>query len=164
MRKSLFHRDTRCDVFLFDQTGSASAPPLRRSMRRRPAERAMGAITVYYDGLCPLCGREVALYRRLVAPGTVVWRDLAGDPRVLRYEPFGMDAALALLHVRDADGALHVGLPAHLVLWERLPALRGLARGLRRCAFARRVFERFYLAFTARRPGLRRDRGGGRHA
>lgn len=119
----------------------------------------MGAITVYYDGLCPVCGREVAVYRRLAAPGTVVWRDLAGDPRVLQYEPFGIEAALSLLHVRDADGGLHVGLPAHLVLWERLPLLRSLARGLRRCAFARRVFERCYLAFTARRPGLRRRRG-----
>lgn len=124
----------------------------------------MAAITVYYDGLCPVCGREVAVYRRLAAPGAVVWRDLAGDPHVLQYEPFGLETALALLHVRDADGALHVGLPAHLVLWERLPGLRRLARGLRRCAFARHLFERLYLAFTARRPGLRRHRGGGRHA
>lgn len=118
----------------------------------------MGAITVYYDGLCPVCGREVAVYRRLVAPGTVVWRDLAGDPHVLQYEPFGIEAALTLLHVRDADGALHVGLPAHLVLWDRLPGLRWLAAGLRRSACARQAFERLYLAFTARRPGLGRRR------
>lgn len=124
----------------------------------------MAAITVYYDGQCPVCGREVALYRRLVAAGAVDWRDLAGDPYVLQGEPFGLAAALGLLHVRDADGALHVGLPAHLVLWERLPGLRWLAAGLRRCAFARYLFERCYLAFTARRPGLRRRRAGGGRA
>lgn len=124
----------------------------------------MAAITVYYDGLCPVCGREVAIYRRLVAPGAVLWRDLAGEPSALQGEPFGIEAALTLLHVRDADGELHVGLPAHLVLWERLPLLRWLARGLRGSACASRLFERFYLAFTARRPGLRRRREGGRRA
>lgn len=123
----------------------------------------MGAITVYYDGLCPVCGREVAMYRRLVAPDAVVWRNLAGDPHLLQNESFGLAAALTLLHVRDADGALHVGLPAHLVLWERLPLLRWLARGLRRSTWAHRVFERVYVTFTARRPGLRR-RDGGSHA
>ncbi|MEO6688107.1 MAG: DCC1-like thiol-disulfide oxidoreductase family protein [Dokdonella sp.] len=122
----------------------------------------MGAITVYYDGLCPVCGREVALYRRLVAPGTVVWRNLAGDPQALHYESFGLAAALTLLHVRDQNGALHIGLPAHLVLWERLPLLRWLARGLRHSTQARRMFERVYLNFTAVRPGLRRREGSGR--
>lgn len=122
----------------------------------------MGAITVYYDGLCPVCGREVALYRRLVAPGAVVWRDLAGDPQMLRDESFGLAAALTLLHVRDGGGALHIGVPAHLVLWERLPLLRWLARGLRRSAWARSCFERLYRVFTARRPGLRRPEGGRR--
>ncbi|MDL1869360.1 DUF393 domain-containing protein [Gammaproteobacteria bacterium PRO6] len=124
-------------------------------------EAGMAAITVYYDGQCPLCGREVALYRRLVAPAAVCWRNLADGPAVLRGEGFDLAAALALLHVRDASGALQVGLAAHLVLWERLPLLHHLARALRRHARARRCFERIYLWFTAHRPGLRRRRREG---
>lgn len=117
-----------------------------------------GAITVYYDGLCPICGPEVALYRRVARPGAIRWRDLAGDGDVLRGESFDLAAALALLHVRDGTGALHVGLAAHLLLWERLPVLRRLAAALRAHPRLRGAFEQFYLAFTRRRPGLRRRR------
>ncbi|MBX3700998.1 MAG: DUF393 domain-containing protein [Dokdonella sp.] len=116
----------------------------------------MAAITVYYDGQCPLCGREVALYRRLVAPDAVCWRNLAVGPEVLREEDFDLTAALALLHVRDENGALQIGLDAHLLLWQRLPAWRHLAWALRRSDRARRLFERIYRLFTAHRPGLRR--------
>ncbi|MGN6519307.1 MAG: thiol-disulfide oxidoreductase DCC family protein [Dokdonella sp.] len=120
-----------------------------------------GAITVYYDGLCPVCGREVALYRRVARPGAIRWRDLAGGRDVLRGESFDLDAALALLHVRDAGGALHVGLAAHLVLWDRLPGLRRLAGVLRAHPRLRRAFDAIYVAFTQRRPGLRRRRVAG---
>lgn len=124
----------------------------------------MTAIRVFFDGQCPVCGREVAVYRRLVAGGAVQWIDLASGLGALRGEPFDLASAMTLLHVRDAEGELHVGLPAHLVLWERLPVLKWLAWGLRRSAAARRVFEHMYLWFTVRRPGLRRARTGGAHA
>jgi len=124
----------------------------------------MAAIRVYFDGQCPICGREVAAYRRLVAAGSVDWKDLAEGSDVLRGESFTLDAALRLLHVRDESGTLHVGLPAHLVLWDRLPVLRWLARGLRNSAAARRAFECMYLWFTARRPDLRRRRRVSNHA
>jgi predicted DCC family thiol-disulfide oxidoreductase YuxK len=120
-----------------------------------------GAITVYYDGLCPVCGREVALYRRVARRAAILWRDLAGDTDVLRGESFDLDAALALLHVRDAGGVLHVGLAAHLVLWDRLPGLHRLAAVLRAHPRLRRAFDAIYVAFTRRRPGLRRRRPGG---
>lgn len=126
---------------------------------------AGGAITVYYDGLCPVCGREVALYRRVARPGAIRWKDLADGDDPLRGESFDLAAALALLHVRDAAGILHVGLAAHLVLWERLPGLRRLAAVLRARPRLQDGFERLYLAFTRRRPGLRRRRDGAvRHA
>lgn len=124
----------------------------------------MTAIRVFFDGQCPVCGREVAIYRRLVETDSVDWRDLTGGSDVLRDESVDLSAAMRLLHVRDAAGELHVGLPAHLVLWDRLPVLRWLAWGLRRSDSARRVFERMYLWFTLRRPGLRRAKTGDAHA
>lgn len=109
-------------------------------------------ITVFFDGLCPVCRREVALYRRLAAPGAVRWTDIA-PPGALDGETFGLDAALALLHVRDGSGALRIGLDAHLLLWARLPGWRVLVRTLARSAAPRRVAEAGYRWFTARRPG-----------
>ena len=110
-------------------------------------------ITVYFDGACPVCRREVALYRRIAAPGAVCWTDIA-SPDALHHETFCLDAALALLHVRAADGTLRIGLDAHLLLWARLPGWRALAWVLARSAPLRHVADRGYRWFTARRPGL----------
>ena len=121
------------------------------------------AITVYYDGLCPVCSREVALYRRLDRPGRIAWRELARDaaygsaPDPERRD-FTLQQALTLLHVRDADGALRIGLEAHLLMWRQLPVFRLLAWAARRCPLLRWGLSHAYLAFTRRRPGLARRR------
>lgn len=111
-------------------------------------------LTVYFDGACPVCSREVALYRRLDRRARIRWLDLAGSADVLRDTGFRLAAALELLHVREADGGLSIGVDAHLKMWERLPGLRWLAWVLRRYPRVRRRFEIAYLAFTRRRPGL----------
>lgn len=113
-------------------------------------------ITVYFDGYCPVCSREVRLYRKLDRRERICWLDLAGPADVLDNAGFSLAAALELLHVRDAEGTLHTGFDAHLRMWERLPGLRWLAWAMRRHAGARRLLERTYLAFTRRRPGLAR--------
>ncbi|MEZ5463198.1 thiol-disulfide oxidoreductase DCC family protein [Dokdonella sp.] len=111
-----------------------------------------GPILVYYDGLCPVCSREVALYRQLNRCGGIRWQDLAEDT-----DPsLDLDAAFRLLHVRDTGGFLHIGFDAHLLMWERLRGFRLLAWALRRCRPGRLVAESVYLWLTARRPGLRR--------
>ncbi len=30
-------------------------------------------LTIYYDGICPLCRREIALYRRLCVADRLPW-------------------------------------------------------------------------------------------
>ena len=69
----------------------------------------------------------------------VRWTDIA-PPGALDGEPFGLDAALALLHVRDGSGALRIGLDAHLLLWARLPGWRVLARTLKKSDFPQAIF------------------------
>lgn len=113
-------------------------------------------ITVFFDGFCPVCSREVRLYRRLQRRGAICWRDLAADPDVLRNEPFGLAEALTLLHVRDGDGTLQIGLDAHLSLWACLPGFSPIVFLVRRFSLIRRLLNAIYLDFTRRRPGLRR--------
>lgn len=120
------------------------------------------SITVYFDGLCPVCSREVNVYRRLDRHQGICWQDLARGSD----DSLDLDAAYRLLHVRDADGELHVGFAAHLLMWQRLPGFRLLAWILGRCRPSAYIAERIYLWLTARRPGLaRRQRAaGGSHA
>lgn len=116
------------------------------------------AITVFFDGQCPICSREVALYRRLDRRARIGWRDLNRGADVLRGETFSLAEAMTLLHVKDRDGTLRIGVAAHLCMWQQLPWLCVPARWISQSAFAIRWLEIAYLFFTRYRPGLSRAR------
>ncbi len=85
-------------------------------------------VTVYYDGACPVCAREIAVYRRQRGAEACAWVDVTrcGDadlgPDLTR------EAALARLHVRDADGRLVSGARGFVALWRALPGTAWLGR------------------------------------
>jgi ubiquinone biosynthesis monooxygenase Coq7 len=80
-------------------------------------------LSVYFDGGCPLCVREVAVYRRQ-SPADVRWENLAAPelhiPRATDgYQP-ARDVLLRRFHVHTADGRWLHGAPAFAALWARL--------------------------------------------
>ena len=72
-------------------------------------------LTVYFDGSCPLCRREIAFYRRLRGAERLQWLDVSAGA------PLGQDlsceAAMRRFHVRDAQGRLLSGGAAFARLW-----------------------------------------------
>jgi predicted DCC family thiol-disulfide oxidoreductase YuxK len=88
---------------------------------------ATPACTLYFDGDCPLCRREIALYRRQAGANEIEWVDAATcDPSA--FGPgLDRDAALARIHARAADGTLVSGAAAFMAMWHRLPRFRWLA-------------------------------------
>ncbi len=69
--------------------------------------------TLYYDGQCPLCTREIAKLRD-ISEGLDL-RDIHDvDDRGLP----DRDTLLRELHYRDADGNLVVGLDANVAAWQ----------------------------------------------
>lgn len=113
-------------------------------------------ITMFYDGGCPLCRREVHHYRRLDRAGNIGWIDI--NVQEGRLAAFGLtrEDAMARLHVLDADGQLQTGAAAFVALWSALPYYRWLARLIR---FLRLipVLEFFYTPFARWRLGRRRS-------
>jgi predicted DCC family thiol-disulfide oxidoreductase YuxK len=110
-------------------------------------------LTVFYDGACPLCRREVATYRRLDAEGRIAWRDVAESGEALAALGVTPRAALARIHARQPDGALITGAAVFVAMWRRLPYFRWLAP----VAGARPVLaglERAYVWFARRRGRL----------
>ncbi len=81
-------------------------------------------LTVYFDGSCPLCTREIALYRRQAAAAALHWVDVS-QPAELGS---GLDcqAAMRRFHVRDGQGRLHHGAAAFALLWRQFPGWRWL--------------------------------------
>jgi predicted DCC family thiol-disulfide oxidoreductase YuxK len=69
-------------------------------------------LTVYYDGSCPICSREIGFYRARPGADGFDWVNVAGDGSEALGPGLSRDAALARMHVRRADGALLTGAAA----------------------------------------------------
>jgi ubiquinone biosynthesis monooxygenase Coq7 len=86
------------------------------------------ALTVYFDGACPVCSREIATYRRLRGGAAIDWVDASRCAPEALGPGLERGAALARLLARRADGTLVDGAAAFAALWRRLPAFSLLGR------------------------------------
>lgn len=112
------------------------------------------ALTVLYDGACPLCRREIGVYRGLKPTQPLVFSDVSTATAVLP-EGVSREELLARFHVRHPDGRLESGASAFITLWARLPGWRWLAK-LGSIPGMRSVMEVIYRAFLRVRPWLQR--------
>ena len=111
----------------------------------------MTDVTVWHDGGCPLCRREIALMQRLDRRGAITFVD-AGD--LTTTCPIDRSAMLARFHARE-DGRMLTGAAAFAAMWRAIPLLRPLGLAARNPTFLA-VLERGYLAFLRLRPALQR--------
>jgi predicted DCC family thiol-disulfide oxidoreductase YuxK len=118
-----------------------------------PAD-APGALTVLYDGACPLCRAEIGVYRGLPSDTPLCFADVSAPSQSL---PAGMsrEQLLARFHVQHADGTVESGARAFLALWATLPGWRWLAR-LGRLPGVPTLMEGLYRLFLVFRPALQR--------
>ena len=108
------------------------------------------ALTVWYDGACPLCATEIALMRRLDARGTIDFVDVAAPDAIC---PLDRAALLARFHAREADGPILSGAAAFAAMWRAVPLLRPLGL-VAEFPPALWLLERAYRLFLRARPGL----------
>jgi predicted DCC family thiol-disulfide oxidoreductase YuxK len=84
-------------------------------------------ITVFYDGACGLCAREIAHYRRIAPKHGLAWIDITQTPQLFTAKGYKVEEGLKALHVEDGEGKMHVGVAAFIVIWQKLPRWRLLA-------------------------------------
>jgi 3-demethoxyubiquinol 3-hydroxylase len=96
-------------------------------MSTSPAPAAP-ALTVYFDGACPVCSREMALYRRQPGAEGCAWVDASACAEPELGPGLSRAAALARFHVRRADGELVSGTRGFAALWRVLPRTAWLGR------------------------------------
>ncbi|MFN6954813.1 MAG: thiol-disulfide oxidoreductase DCC family protein [Acetobacteraceae bacterium] len=111
--------------------------------------------TVFYDGACPVCSREVAQYRRLRGAEALRFVDASSCDAAAFGAGLTREAALARMHVREADGRLVSGAAAFAAIWRRLPAFAWAAPVLEH-RFVSPVAELGYRAFLRVRRAWRR--------
>lgn len=110
-------------------------------------------LTVYYDGACPICAREVGMYRSLKGAGSVKWVNLSKLPDGEISPGVTKKDALVRLHAIDHKGNIYVGGAAFATLWCMLPKFRILGALCTRWPF-RALLDRLYRLFLVVRPSL----------
>ena len=85
--------------------------------------RPIYPLTVFYDGGCPVCAREMACYRRRVCDGRLSFIDISQpdfDPTL-----YGRSRQefMAQMHVMDTNGRFFVGVEAFRALWRGMPGV-----------------------------------------
>jgi len=114
-----------------------------------------GKLTVYYDGTCPLCRREIDFYRRRGRAAPIEWVDAAAGDEELIAPDLARTDALARFHVRLPDGTLETGSRGFGELWSVLPGFGWLGK-LARSRMAHPALELAYRGFLRVRPMAQR--------
>jgi predicted DCC family thiol-disulfide oxidoreductase YuxK len=112
---------------------------------------ASPTLTVWFDGACPLCTREIALMRRLDRAQRIEFVDVV-EPGASC--PLDQALLMARFHARE-DGVILDGAAAFAAMWRAIPLLRPLGL-LARIPMILRVLEWGYVQFLKVRPTLQR--------
>jgi predicted DCC family thiol-disulfide oxidoreductase YuxK len=107
-------------------------------------------ITVYFDGHCGLCRREIGFYQKIASQQAVLFVDLAKHPDSLAKDGVEALDALRILHVRNDQNRLVTGVEAFRVIWKAIPPF-GLLAFLTGLPIIRPIAESAYARFAARR-------------
>jgi predicted DCC family thiol-disulfide oxidoreductase YuxK len=117
-----------------------------------PVPAAPAALTVWFDGGCPLCRREIALFRRLDRRGAIRFEDISTGAVEC---PIDKARLLARFHAQERGEPIVSGAAAFAAMWRAIPLLRPLGE-LARLPVLLWVLEKAYLGFLRIRPSLQR--------
>jgi len=109
-------------------------------------------LTVWFDGGCPLCRREISLIKRLDSRGAIRFINVAEDQGGC---PIDRKDLLAKFHTREEGGPLLTGAAAFAAMWRQIPLLRPLGL-LARWRPALWLLDRAYGMFLRVRPALQK--------
>lgn len=112
----------------------------------------MADVTVWYDGACPLCRREIDGLSRLDRRGTIHFIDISEETS--HSCPISQKELMARFHARK-NGRLLSGAAAFAAMWRAIPLLRPLAE-LARIPLVLQILEWSYRRFLIVRPYLQR--------
>ena len=114
---------------IFPEPASRYALEPRMNLLVTPPPHADPAVlTLYYDGGCPVCTREIGFYQRCRGAERIQWVNLAACDDGELGSDLNREAAYARLHARRPDGTLLSGARAFAALWQALPAFRLVGR------------------------------------
>lgn len=104
-------------------------------------------ITIFYDGKCGLCSKEINHYRKIAPDGIFDWQDINMSSQSLTIVGVNLTEGLKLLHAMDDDERLYVGVDAFVLIWKQLPRWKILSF-LVSVPLIRQIVNFIYKAFA----------------
>lgn len=120
---------------------------------RHPSIMTTQPVTVYFDGACHLCSREIEHYRSKDKTGTLCFVDISHPS--FDAPSVGLDRHLVqkFMHIRLPDGTIVTGVDAFVAIWNVLPGYSGLSR-VAKLPVVNLLLRGGYHCFAAIRPYL----------
>lgn len=114
-------------------------------------------LTVFFDGLCQLCSREIDHYRKKRGADRIRFVDITSAD--FHAENEGVDPILVhqVMHVKTAEGRIVTGVDSFVEIWRTLPSYGWLAKTIE-IRPVRLFADQAYSVFAKLRPYLPRKK------
>ncbi|RPH76716.1 MAG: DUF393 domain-containing protein [Nitrospiraceae bacterium] len=109
-------------------------------------------LTVFFDGACPICAREITLMKRLDRRRQLAFCDFSTQDYDAASSGFATAELAAVIHARWADGSVITGVEVFRAMWEAV-GLGFLAR-LSRLSLVEPLVVNAYAWFARNRMRL----------
>lgn len=116
---------------------------------------AQPSLTVWFDGACPLCRREIDLFRKLDRRRAIHFEDVSLPDASCPLDPAQL---LARFHAQERGQPVVSGAAAFAAMWRAIPVLRPIGE-LARIPALLWLLERLYTVFLRFRPKLQKLAG-----
>ncbi len=112
-------------------------------------------LSIYYDGMCPVCSKEINHYKKKEKSHLLRFVDIASPTFDARSEGLNPEGIHKRFHVKTKDGEILDGVDAFQRIWQVLDIFKVLD-SLVRFPLTRPFFDMGYILFAKVRPYLRR--------
>ena len=113
---------------------------------------AKAKLTVWFDGACPLCTREISLFRKMDKHRVIHFEDVSHPDATC---PLDRAELLARFHAQEVGKPVVSGAAAFAAMWRAIPFLRPVGE-LARIPVVLWFLERLYVTFLRVRPRLQK--------
>ena len=110
---------------------------------------------VFFDGACPLCRREIGMYKKRDGDGAIEWVDVSSCELAQLPAELSRTGAEARFHARSSDGQILSGAAAFAELWSHTDGFRWLGR-IAKVPPITAMLEFCYRRFLIVRPAVQR--------
>lgn len=109
-------------------------------------------LTVFFDGACPICAREIALMKRLDRKQRLIFCDFSLPEYDEKSTDFAPSQLGQVIHAQWTDGSVIRGVEVFQAMWEAVGL--GLLTKLSRLSFTEPLLYKAYAWFARNRLWL----------